>query len=551
MLGGPVDVLDAAGWRSVANRDDRRHEDHDDRHGEQDDEDHIREDSAMNSDRIVRLAIGGIEHETNTFAVDSTGMTTLDDFHHVAGDRLLSARGQRTAIGGMLDEADERGLEAVPTYYAQATPSGTIEASAYQAMKTRLVDAISAATPVDAVLLDLHGAGVAEGIDDLEADLVAAVREAVGAGVVIGATFDLHGNVTQDMADHLDLGLGCHLYPHVDLYDRGRELVVLAEKAIAGEIRPVVEVVRLPLILPTSTTDEEPAATTNVRCAVAEEGEGVIDATFFHGFSHTDAGPAGASIMVTTDGDRQLARLVGQEVAGDLWARRASFIAEPVGAEGAVAAARRVVGAGGTALIHDTSDNPGGGSPGDGTHLLRAMYEADLDMACFGFVYDAAAVEACARAGVGNRTRLSIGGHHDAVHGDPIEVDVYVAALTDGRIVYSNPMLAGVHQKLGPTARVRLLGPRGWRFGVDVILTSVRQQTFDDGILALHGIDVATYPVVALKSSSHFRAGFGHLDTTIITADTPGLTSRRLDAFEYERLDGPRWPIDPDTTLPW
>ena len=499
----------------------------------------------------MRIAIGGLAHETNTFADEGLGLTTLEDFDHAAGEQILNAKGRRTPLGGMLDEAAERGIDVVATYYSQATPSGTIAADAYATMKQRLLDGIEAAGAVDAVLLELHGAGVAEGFDDLEADLCAEIRAAIGPDVVLGAVFDLHGNVTQDMADQLDLGLGCHLYPHVDLYDRGRELVALAERTVAGELRPVVEVVNVPMITPTSSTDEEPAARTNEVCAEAEQRPGVLDATFFHGFSHTDAGPVGAAIMVTTNGDRELARSVGREVASDLWERRASFLVEPFGADQAVSTAMRLAAEGTQVVMNDTSDNPGGGTPGDATHVLRALYEADPDRACFGFVFDPAAVQACSRAGVGARTRLSIGGHHDELHGDPLDVDVYVAGLTDGRIVYTNPMLAGVHQRLGPTARVRLIGPRGPRQGVDLIITSVRQQTFDDEIFKLHGIDVTTYPIIALKSSSHFRAGFSHLGATIVTADTPGLTSKRLDSFDYRRIDGPRWPIDPDVELGW
>ena len=138
------------------------------------------------------------------------------------------------------------------------------------------------------------------------------------------------------------------------------------------------------------------------------------------------------------------------------------------------------------------------------------------------------------------------------MHGEPLQVHVYVAALTDGRITYTTPMLAGVPDRLGPTARVRVPGPDGLRSGVDVIITSVRQQTFDDEIFKLHGLDAAAHDLVMVKGSSHFRAGFRHLDADIITADTPGLTTRRVDVFEFEQLDGPRWPLDPHLDrLPW
>jgi microcystin degradation protein MlrC len=43
----------------------------------------------------------------------------------------------------------------------------------------------------------LHGAGVVEGIEDLEGDLCEAVRNVIGEAVPMTAGFDLHGNVTQ------------------------------------------------------------------------------------------------------------------------------------------------------------------------------------------------------------------------------------------------------------------------------------------------------------------------------------------------------------------
>ena len=84
--------------------------------------------------------------------------------------------------------------------FAWTQPSGTIEAAAYDQMKQELLEAIDSAWPLDGLYLDLHGAGVAEGISDLEGDLVKAIRERVGSIPVV-ATFDLHGNVTQAMAD--------------------------------------------------------------------------------------------------------------------------------------------------------------------------------------------------------------------------------------------------------------------------------------------------------------------------------------------------------------
>src|SRR5207302_6820057 len=104
-------------------------------------------------------------------------------------------------------------------------------------LKGDLIASLRAALPFDAVALELHGAGVADGFDDLEADLGQAIREVVGPEVPVAAVLDLHGNITPAMAAEYDLLLGCHLYPHTDLDDRGRETISLLEEVHAGRLR--------------------------------------------------------------------------------------------------------------------------------------------------------------------------------------------------------------------------------------------------------------------------------------------------------------------------
>ena len=105
-------------------------------------------------------------------------------------------------------------------------------------------------------------------------------------------------------------------------------------------------------------------------------------------------------------------------------------------------------------------------------------------------------------------------------------------------------MLAGVVANYGPMARIQA----GEQREVDVLVGSARSQVFDAEVFALHGIDVAAYDLVVLKSSQHFRAGFADLATEILTADSPGLTTLRVDHFDHVRADGPRWPLDPAAT---
>ena len=492
----------------------------------------------------MRIAVGGIEHETNTYATESMGSTRLDDFQQLRGDEIFNNRGTRTFLGGFLSAIDDSSdHEAVPLLWAWAGPSGMIEATAYHTLKTDYLERLSAALPVDAVAVSMHGAGVVEGIEDLEADLALAIRDTVGPDVPIVVPLDLHGNITSDMGRHIDLMLGVQEYPHTDMFERGIEAIERLPALVDGSVRPTTHVERLPLLLPTSTTDAGPAADIRDLCLAAERRPGVIDASFFHGFPYTDIGATGASIVVITDNDPALAHQVATDIASDVWARRDDFIIESLQPEVAIELANQALAeTGGPVVINDTADNPGGGTPGDGTHLLAAMIDADVESSCFGFVFDPVTAEAAHTAGVGATIDVRIGGRHGPLHGEPIAATAYVKSLTDGRITYSSPMLAGVRANLGKSARLTI-------GNVDVIITSRRNQTFDAEVFILHGIDVSTRSIVGVKSSQHFRAGFRDLATTIITADSPGLTTLNVTVFDHPNADGPLWPLEP--SLEW
>jgi microcystin degradation protein MlrC len=377
---------------------------------------------------------------------------------------------------------------------------------------------------------------VAEGADDLEGELLKAVRGAVGAEIPIFVTLDLHGNLTQTMVDHATALLGCHLYPHTDSYDRGVEAVDLAVRTVNGEIKPVTALASRPMMIPPSTTNLGPAKAINELCWEWEAGPGLIDVAFFHGFPHTDIPNMTVTVVAVADGELARAQDAAEAVAQRIWETRDEFLADlPATAEaiqqGLEAAERPVI-------IAEVSDNSGGGSPADGTHLLRALLEAQPSEAAFGFIFDPETAAQAHAAGVGATISVALGGKSDPeLHGQPVEATAYVKCLTDGQFILQTAMGRGSRVDLGPMARL-VIG------GVDVIVGSVRTQTLDAELFLLHGIDVARYKIVALKSQQHFRAGFDAVAGKIIRTDPPGITTSNLANLPYERIQRPIWPLD-------
>jgi microcystin degradation protein MlrC len=481
---------------------------------------------------MTRVAIAGIVHETNTYCQTTTDAA---QFRVLRGEKFFRLRGTETTIGGAIDECERRGFEVVPIMVANAQPSGTIEEAVYEDFKQEILETLVGQMPVDGVLLDLHGAGVTTHLDDLEGDLCRAIRKLVGEAVPIAAVFDLHGNITQDMADSLDGTFACRQYPHVDLHLRAAEGIALIADMLEQGFRPVSHVESLPILLPTTTTFGGIGDAYLQEVLAAEQADpAIIDISWFHGFPYTDIPHVGCTLVVTYRGERSKAEQIARQLANRLWQLREQFVPERLDADQAVARALKQPGF--PVVINETSDNCGGGSPGDGTHLLRAMLAANLENSCFGFLVDPEVAQQASQTGVGSVIDVELGGKTDDLHGAPLRLTAYVRALHDGRLILQ-AMAKGAPINLGTMVRLVV-------DGIDIIVVSKRSQTLDPGPFEALGIDIRTKRIVALKSSNHFRAGFKDIAAAIVTADTPGLTTNDISVFPRRKQSQPLWPID-------
>ena len=485
----------------------------------------------------MRIAIGEFAHETNTFCPGVTDLAAFKSTSWSEGAEILSRhRGVRDDLGGMIEAAERLGIELAPTLATVTQPSATIARQAYETIRDTLLARLQAAGPVDAICLALHGAGSAEGIEDVEGTFLAELRARVGPAIPIVVSLDLHGNTTEAMLTHSSAAFYCHAYPHVDRFDRGAEIIEIAARIVRGEIRPVRHLIRLPLAIPPSTTFTGPAQRINARCFEWEAHPGVLDCSFTHGFPHTDVSVICSSVLVTTDNDPGLARRIAEDVAALIVDTLEDFQQPLPGADEAIAQALAATVL--PVIVAEVSDNPGGGAPGSGTHLLRALLAVNAPDTCFGFVWDPTTAAQAHAAGTGATIDVVLGGFTDELHGAPIAAKAYVKSLTDGRFKLVNPMGAGSIVDLGPMARL-IIG------NVDVLVGSRRSQTLDAQLFLLHGIDVRTMRIVALKSQQHFRGGFQDLAGTIIRADTPGFTTSDLSLLPFRHIRRPIWPLDP------
>ena len=487
----------------------------------------------------MRVVIAMMKHETNTFSPIPTPWARFQEWGAYVGDDVITAYEQTNmTLGAYLKLARAAGAEIVTPIAAEAMPSGMVEAHAYDLMSDAICEAVDKGC--DAIMLDLHGAMVAETTPDGEGTLLERIR-GIAPETPICVTLDLHCNLTRKMVDNCDALIGYKTYPHVDMFEVAEQVGRVVLDAVDGRVNPVMSWGRVDLLSQTlcQGTDDEPMRSLVAMCREAEAGEGVLAATTFGGFALADIPDAGNSAVVVTDGHRGLADEVRDALLDRIWAEREAFVYRHRPIEEALDEARAFEG--GPVILLDHADNCGSGATQDVMTAIEAVMRAGLEDVVVGAVWDPEAVAKMREAEVGAEVELDLGGRTDMPSigeaGRPLRVAGTVRVLTDGRWTVRGPMYTGVRVDMGPSA-VLDTG------AMQIVVVSRHHEPWDLGVFTSMGIQPQHHRHILLKSRIHYRAGFGDLPKLTLTLDGSGVTTSDNDVLRYRRVRRPIYPLD-------
>ena len=464
----------------------------------------------------MRIAIGGIATESCTF---SPLPTRLDGFFVSRGADLMTE--------GRYPFLDQENDTWLPLLQARALPGGSVEANAYQRLKKELLDRLQEVVPVDGVYLDLHGAMNVQGIDDAEGDLATAVHQIVGPDCLISASMDLHGNVSQQFIDQIDMLSAYRTAPHVDYMETREKACVMLVRCLKEGLRPKQTRLAIPVILPgeRTSTEFEPAASIYAALKEADQTPGVLDASIFVGYVWADEPRASATIIVTGTNDamnrREAARL------GQLyWDARHQFefgvpaLSIDDCIHTAVAAPESSV------FISDSGDNPTAGGVGDVPVFLERLLTLKAPSTVVAGITDMAAVIACQQVGIGNQVNVSLGGKLDPIHGRPLPITGQVIHLTENDPIGGNIAVIQIDN-------------------VKVIVTERRKPFHYIKELEKLGIEPLAHKIVVVKIG-YLVPDLKRAAPLALMALSPGSVDQSIEHLPFQRINRPMYPLDPD-----
>jgi microcystin degradation protein MlrC len=494
-----------------------------------------------------RIAVGGFQHETNTFAPSPA---TLEAFSRggawppfASGDAMLAGlAGANLPATGAIRTLTQAGFAIEPLAWAAASPSARVTDEAFETIAGAILSALKAAIdpslhtsngPLAGVYLDLHGAMVTESYDDGEGELLRRVRSIVGPEVPVVASIDWHANVSEAMVELSDGLVGYRTYPHIDMAQTGERAARLLCQLIEHRRRGLPAAPKVLkrfdwlIPLPAQCSTIEPNRALFAFLEELERCEGVT-LTLAPGFPMADISDCGMSVIALgacSDGMATglVKTLAETESAAEQLAQRvrdseAHFAMRLYSPKEAVARAIEVGRPGRPVVLADTQDNPGAGGNGDTTGLLSALIEARAEQAVFGLLIDAESAAQAHAAGIGAIEPFALGEQSGLPDHHPLMGNFKIEALSDGKFTCTGRMFTGFKMNLGPMARLRSIDAPG----VTVLLASNKCQTADQDMMRVLGIEPAEQAIVALKSSVHFRADFEPIAGEVLIVRAPG-----------------------------
>lgn len=478
----------------------------------------------------MRVFIAGFQHETNTFAPSKADWAAFEagsafpPFRR--GQAVIDAyRGLTLPISGFIEHAEERGWALAPSAWAGAVPSAHVTEDAFERIAAAIDEDLKTALAsgeVDAVYLDLHGAAVAEHLDDPEGELLERIRIVVGPHVPIVASLDLHANVTRRMLEVADALTAYRTYPHIDTAATGRLAATLLERRLARGSREPLAVRRLSFLLSLNAqcTMMAPADAVYARLKSLDAQHGCV-LSFAMGFPAADIPECGPVIW----GYGEAAEAAVQTLFERVDQPRSQWRLELLSPEAAVSEALTLAEtATKPVVIADTQDNSGAGGDSNTTGMLRALLalragERLPGQVAIGLVADPDAAATAHAAGEGAQIELMLGKSVPTWGGQysdpPVNVRATVRRLSDGKVMMKGPMGRGSTVSLGPSACLDV-------DGVLVVVSTNKTQMLDREFFRYLDIVPEDMKILVNKSSVHFRADFAPIASHILVAKAPG-----------------------------
>ena len=480
---------------------------------------------------LPRIAIAGLAIESSTF---SPARSDEAAFHIREGNDRLSYYPFLRTDSPLLSRATW-----IPGVVGYALPGGVVTREAYESLVGKMIDSLKKNLPYDGLYFDIHGAMSVEGLDDPEGDMLKRIRTAIGYNTIVSTSMDLHGNVSETLAENSDLITCFRMAPHDDAMEtKHRAVENLLKQLETGKGKPPYKAwIPVPILLPGEKTSTriDPGKTLYAAVVPASRQSGVTDAAIWIGYAWADE-PRNHAVVMAYGDDKEKVKQTAEQLALKFWEARMAFdfVAPTLSWQRSLDTALKSKQH--PFFISDMGDNPTAGGAGDVSWTLTQLlsHPAFKDSMGPSVIYASLPapelVQQAEQVGVGKTVDGYAGAKVDMRFAPPVRVKGVVESIVKGDI----------------DAETEVSVRAG---SIHIILTEKRKPYHKEVDFTNLGLNPRKTDIVVVKIGYlvpelyNMRAGW-------VMALTPGGVDQDIEHLPYKRIIRPMFPFDRDMKDP-
>lgn len=415
---------------------------------------------------------------------------------------------------------EKEGFELVPSIYAVALPSATVELDTYNYYAEQILEVVRENPDAAGVYIFFHGSMEVEEIGSGELYLLKKIREIVKEDCLIALSLDVHANITDEMPQYANIISGFKTVPHIDQKECQERAANALCYCLKNKIKPQAYMCRVPFLLKNDTlqTAYEPLMTLIEETVALEKQEDVFTANLFLGHCWIDAPNTSASTVVCAT-NKERAETIAKDLANKLWATRRDykFLCEAELPEECVK--RAIEGKEKRIFITDSGDNTTAGAEGDSLGLLELLIKANPNKkTCVAGITHGEIVE----------------NFWDRQDGE--EVKLNILGGLQAKIKAHGEILGWTKEIIGRSLTVSI-------GNVDAIFTELRSAFIEKGNFDKANVDLLSYEIVVVKLGYLFTELKPYADRELF-ALSDGASCVELARLNLKRIIRPMFPLE-------
>lgn len=486
---------------------------------------------------MKKIFIMEYAEESNSFNPLSAGFEFFNGYGIKEDEDIVNGKGFPTVCCGV-NTLREAGYSLVGGVAMRSGSGGPVDSKTVDYFLEKITLKLKENKDIDGVLIVMHGATTSDKSQDVCGDIIEHVRNIVGENVIISATFDLHGNITQKILKNTDYISGYQAYPHVDLDITGSRG---GQKLIKhfNEGRRYVACAQVPVIAPAHayTTFYGKLNELMTKAENYKKSGEIDDYSIFQVQPWLDVSEMNASIVITSSSQEKSIK-IANELALDEFNIREVLQGTPLCNVDFVIEQALKNKTGKPVVLVNSADSPNAGATGDSAYVIEKLLPYKDSLKCALSVTDKVAVDKAYEVGVGGVADFTLGASIAPKLSKPVVVkDAKVVSLHEGKFFMFGPQERGSIRNIGKTAVIQVgklfihLAYHGLAIG-------------DKNFYASFGIDPELCDLVDVKACTSFRAGYEKFSAEIWNTNTPGSACPVLQDLPYEFRPKPLYPFE-------